>query len=102
MQLTCACGSVIFCRQSFFGAHLLATPFWYNAALALLKPIYQSRIRKRAEYPEQLQQELLERFGPFQPPKNLHAIWFHVVSVGETNARSQPLIEHYLKQDILF
>src|SRR5690606_29357110 len=42
------------------------------------------------------QQELTERFGPFQPPKNLHAIWFHVVSVGETNA-AQPLIEHYLK-----
>ena len=96
MQLTCACGSVIFCRQSFFGTYLLATPLWYNAALALLKPIYQSRIRKRAEHPEQLQQELLERFGPFQPAKNLHAIWFHVVSVGETNA-AQPLIEHYLK-----
>ena len=96
MQLTCACGSVIFCRQSFFGTYLLATPFWYNAALALLKPIYQSRISKRAEHPEQLQQELLERFGPFQPAKNLHAIWFHVVSVGETNA-AQPLIEHYLK-----
>lgn len=79
-----------------FGSYLLATPFWYNAALALLKPIYQSRIRKRAEHPEQLQQELLERFGPFQPAKNLHAIWFHVVSVGETNA-AQPLIEHYLK-----
>ena len=74
----------------------MATPLWYNAALALLKPIYQSRIRKRAEHPEQLQQELLERFGPFQPAKNLHAIWFHVVSVGETNA-AQPLIEHYLK-----
>jgi len=74
----------------------LATPFWYNAALILIKPLYQSRIRKRAESPEQLQQELLERFGPFQTPKNKHAIWFHVVSVGETNA-AQPLIEHYLK-----
>jgi 3-deoxy-D-manno-octulosonic-acid transferase len=74
----------------------LATPFWYNAALTLIKPLYQSRIRKRAESPEQLQQELLERFGPFQTPKNKHAIWFHVVSVGETNA-AQPLIEYYLK-----
>lgn len=45
---------------------------------------------------EQLEQECLERFGPFQQPKNLNAIWFHVVSVGETNA-AQPLIEHYLK-----
>ncbi|WP_034170288.1 3-deoxy-D-manno-octulosonic acid transferase [Acinetobacter sp. YZS-X1-1] len=74
----------------------MATPFWYNAALALAKPLYQSRIRKRATSPEQLQQELLERFGPFQSPKNLQSIWFHVVSVGETNA-AQPLIEHYLK-----
>ncbi|MGE8624745.1 3-deoxy-D-manno-octulosonic acid transferase [Acinetobacter schindleri] len=74
----------------------MATPFWYNAALTLIKPLYQSRIRKRAESPEQLQQELLERFGPFQTPKNKHAIWFHVVSVGETNA-AQSLIEYYLK-----
>ncbi len=81
--------------HSISGQHL-ATPFWYNAALTLIKPLYQSRIRKRAESPEQLQQELLERFGPFQTPKNEHAIWFHVVSVGETNA-AQPLIEYYLK-----
>lgn len=74
----------------------LATPFWYNAALALIKPLYRSRIHKRADSPEQLAQELCERFGPFQTPKNTHAIWFHVVSVGETNA-AQPIIEHYLK-----
>lgn len=74
----------------------MATPFWYNAALALLKPVYQWRIKKRAENEQQYQQEYIERFGPFQPPKNLDTIWFHVVSVGETNA-AQPLIEHYLK-----
>lgn len=74
----------------------MATPFWYNAALSIIKPLYQWRIKKRALNVEQLQQECLERFGPFQAPKNLHAIWFHVVSVGETNA-AQPLIEHYLK-----
>jgi len=74
----------------------LATPFWYNAALSIIKPLYQWRIKKRALNVEQLQQECLERFGPFQTPKNLKAIWFHVVSVGETNA-AQPLIEHYLK-----
>jgi 3-deoxy-D-manno-octulosonic-acid transferase len=74
----------------------LATPFWYNAALSIIKPLYQWRIKKRALNMEQLQQECLERFGPFQTPKNLHALWFHVVSVGETNA-AQPLIEHYLK-----
>lgn len=75
----------------------MATPFWYNAALALIKPLYKSKIKKRAETTEQFQQECLERFGPFQPVKNRQAIWFHVVSVGETNA-AQPLIEHYLKE----
>lgn len=74
----------------------MATPFWYNAALSVIKPLYQWRIKKRALDMEQLQQECLERFGPFQQPKNLKAIWFHVVSVGETNA-AQPLIEYYLK-----
>ena len=74
----------------------MATPFWYNAALALIKPLYKSKIKKRAESTEQFHQECLERFGPFQPVKNRQAIWFHVVSVGETNA-AQPLIEHYLK-----
>lgn len=45
---------------------------------------------------QQYQQECLERFGPFQTPKNIQTIWFHCVSFGETNA-AQPLIEHYLK-----
>ena len=75
----------------------MATPFWYNAALAIIKPLYQWRIKKRAQDVAAYQQECLERFGPFQLPKNLETIWFHAVSVGETNA-AQPLIEHYLKQ----
>ena len=75
----------------------MATPFWYNAALAIIKPLYQWRIKKRAQDVQAYQQECLERFGPFQTPKNLNTIWFHAVSVGETNA-AQPLIEHYLKQ----
>ncbi|WP_290012877.1 3-deoxy-D-manno-octulosonic acid transferase [Acinetobacter pittii] len=74
----------------------MATPFWYNTALHLLKPFYQWRIKRRAESQELYNQEYLERFGPFESPKNVRAIWFHAVSVGETNA-AQPLIEHYLK-----
>ena len=73
------------------------TPFWYNFLLACLKPLYRWKIRQRAENEVLFQQESIERFGPFQPAKNVNAIWFHVVSVGETNA-AQPLIEHYLKQ----
>lgn len=74
----------------------MATPFWYNTALKIVKPLYQWRIKKRAKDNAEYQQESLERFGPFQDVKNQHAIWFHCVSVGETNA-AQPLIEHYLK-----
>lgn len=85
-----------FADSILFGATCLTTPFWYNAALSIIKPLYQWRIKKRALNVEQLQQECLERFGSFQPPKNLHTLWFHVVSVGETNA-AQPLIEHYLQ-----
>ncbi|MCH7384371.1 3-deoxy-D-manno-octulosonic acid transferase [Acinetobacter dispersus] len=72
------------------------TPFWYNFLLACIKPLYRWKIKQRAESDALFQQECIERFGPFQPPKNLDAIWFHAVSVGETNA-AQPLIEHYLK-----
>ncbi|MFW1736263.1 MULTISPECIES: 3-deoxy-D-manno-octulosonic acid transferase [unclassified Acinetobacter] len=74
----------------------MATPFWYNTALKIVKPLYQWRIKKRVKDSAEYQQERLERFGPFQDVKNQHAIWFHCVSVGETNA-AQPLIEHYLK-----
>ncbi len=72
------------------------TPFWYNFLLTCLKPLYRWKIKQRAESAVLFQQECLERFGPFQPAKNTGAIWFHAVSVGETNA-AQPLIEHYLK-----
>ncbi|EOR10296.1 3-deoxy-D-manno-octulosonic acid transferase [Acinetobacter genomosp. 15BJ] len=72
------------------------TPFWYNVLLACIKPLYRWKIKQRAESDALFQQECIERFGPFQPAKNLGAIWFHTVSVGETNA-AQPLIEHYLE-----
>jgi len=72
------------------------TPFWYNFLLTCIKPLYRWKIKQRAENDAAFQQECIERFGPFQPPQNLQTIWFHVVSVGETNA-AQPLIEHYLK-----
>lgn len=74
----------------------MATPFWYNALLAVLKPLYRQRLKKRSGHLADFNAELIERFGPFQIPKNQNAIWFHAVSVGETNA-AQPLIEHYLQ-----
>lgn len=74
----------------------MATPFWYNVLLTVIKPFYRWKIKQRAESATAYQQECLERFGSFQVAKNRHALWFHAVSVGETNA-AQPLIEHYLK-----
>ena len=62
----------------------------------MVKPLYKWKIKQRAQNAEAYQQECLERFGPFQDVKNKQAMWFHCVSVGETNA-AQPLIEHYLK-----
>ena len=62
----------------------------------MVKPLYRWKIKQRALNAEAYQQECLERFGPFQDVKNKQAMWFHCVSVGETNA-AQPLIEHYLK-----
>lgn len=73
------------------------TPFWYNAALACIKPFYRWRVKKRSGHLSDYGDEVIERFGTFQPVKNRHCIWFHAVSVGETNA-AQPLIAHYLQQ----
>lgn len=72
------------------------TPFWYNAALACLKPLYRWKVKQRSGHLDDFQDEMTERFGPLQTAKNKNVIWFHAVSVGETNA-AQPLIEHYLK-----
>lgn len=80
-----------------FGGIVLTTPFWYNFLLWCIKPLYRWRVKKRFGHLSDYQQEVDERFGNFQPVKNQQAIWFHVVSVGETNA-AQPLIEHYLQQ----
>lgn len=71
------------------------TPFWYNALLACIKPLYQWKVKKRSGHLDDFKDEIIERFGPFQTVKNKNSIWFHAVSVGETNA-AQPLIEHYL------
>ncbi len=73
----------------------MATPLWYNTLLWLIKPFYQLRIRRKALSHTAYLAECAERFGPFYAAKNQAAIWFHAVSVGETNA-AQPLIQHYL------
>lgn len=74
----------------------MSSPIWYNALLAILKPIYRWKIKKRAENQEQYELEIRQRFGDFLPVKNKNALWIHAVSVGETNA-IQPVVEHYLK-----
>lgn len=71
-------------------------PFWYNLLLSCIKPLYRSRVKKRSGHLVDYQDEVRERFGEFQTAKNQNVIWFHAVSVGETNA-AQPLIAHYLK-----
>ena len=76
---------------------LPSPPFWYQLALHMLRPLYRRRIRQRFGHLADYQSELRQRFGPFEPVKNVEAMWFHAVSVGETNAAA-PLIAHYLAQ----
>lgn len=75
----------------------MSTPFWYNALLAIAKPIYRWKIKQKAQNQQQFDLEIRQRFGSFLPVKNKQALWFHAVSVGETNA-VQALVEHYLQQ----
>lgn len=75
----------------------MSTPFWYNALLAIAKPIYRWKIKQKAQNQQQFDLEIRQRFGSFLPVKNKQAFWFHAVSVGETNA-VQALVEHYLQQ----
>lgn len=72
-------------------------PFWYQLLLHCVQPLYRWRVKKRSNNSSLLADELRQRFGSLAPPLNTNVIWFHAVSVGETNA-AQPLIEHYLKQ----
>lgn len=71
-------------------------PLWYDLLIRLIKPLYRWRVRRRSGHLADYADELHERFGPFQPAQHPGALWFHAVSVGETNA-AQPLIEHYLR-----
>lgn len=73
------------------------TPFWYNLLVAMVRPLYRWRVGRRSGHLNDFDDEVAERFGPLKSAKNQQVIWFHAVSVGETNA-AQPLIEHYLKQ----
>jgi 3-deoxy-D-manno-octulosonic-acid transferase len=75
----------------------LQPPFWYQLLLHCVQPLYRWRVKKRSNSSSLLADELTQRFGSLAPPLNTNVIWFHAVSVGETNA-AQPLIEHYLKQ----
>lgn len=72
-------------------------PFWYQLLLHCVQPLYRWRVKKRSNNSSLLADELTQRFGSLAPPLNTNVIWFHAVSVGETNA-AQPLVEHYLKQ----
>lgn len=85
------------CFAVLFMSIVTRTPFWYNFLLKLAQPIYAHRIRKRFGHLPDVEQEIQQRFGQFAPARNTNVIWFHVVSVGETNA-AQPLIQHYLQQ----
>lgn len=57
-------------------------PILVQHRTSFIKTVLSLADKRRAESLELYQQECLERFGPFEAPKNVKAIWFHAVSVG--------------------
>ena len=74
-------------------------PLWYQVLIRLIIPIYRWRVHRRSGDAADYDEEVQQRFGPLVAPQHQHSIWFHAVSVGETNAAA-PLIQHYLNQGL--
>ncbi|MGO2623105.1 MAG: 3-deoxy-D-manno-octulosonic acid transferase, partial [Psychrobacter sp.] len=96
------------------------SPFYYQFAISLLKPLYRLQVWRRSHKRANYQQEVAQRFGKSYPPgptpdsnyveqanvkstaspegnakANKGIIWCHAVSLGETNTVA-PLLDQLL------
>lgn len=96
------------------------SPFYYQFAISLLKPLYRLQVWRRSHKRANYQQEVAQRFGKSYPPcptpdsnyveqanvkstaspegnakANKGIIWCHAVSLGETNTVA-PLLDKLL------
>lgn len=87
-----------------------APPWYYRAAIAMLKPLYRLQVWRRSSQRENYHDEVNQRFGHHYPPvptiahssaslspqiKAQRIIWCHAVSLGETNTAA-PLLDALL------
>lgn len=82
-------------------------PWYYRAAIAILKPFYRLLVWRRSRRNENYRLEVAQRFGhqyPAPPSCGVHqaencrgVIWCHAVSLGETNTVA-PLLEALLAE----
>ncbi len=73
----------------------LSPPWYYQVAIAILKPLYRLQVWRRSRNRDNYQQEIDQRFGRQYPAlpasqtlasdKSQKVIWCHAVSLGETN-----------------
>lgn len=80
----------------------VSPPWYYRAAIAILKPLYRMQVWRRSHKRDNYQQEVDQRFGRQYPTppqsqaagveRGSEVIWCHAVSLGETNTAA-PLLE---------
>lgn len=82
-----------------FSKRFTPPPFYYRAAIALLKPLYRAQVWRRSHNHAKYKEEVAERFGQNYPklPQVKAVIWCHAVSLGETNTVT-PLLEALMEQ----
>lgn len=84
------------------------SPYYYQCAISLLKPLYRLQVWRRSHKRDNYEQEVAQRFGKSYPPRptvaassaentkaNKGIIWCHAVSLGETNTVA-PLLDKLL------
>lgn len=77
-------------------------PWYYQSAIAILKPLYRMQVWRRSHKRDNYQQEVAQRFGLHYPARpdlqtthnqlSRNLIWCHAVSLGETNTIA-PLLD---------
>lgn len=83
-------------------SHQIAPPWYYQAAIGILKPLYRLQVWQRSHQNDHYRAEVAARFGHHYPPRPTSArsnkkgvIWCHAVSLGETNTIA-PLLDPLL------
>ncbi|WP_188211248.1 MULTISPECIES: 3-deoxy-D-manno-octulosonic acid transferase [Psychrobacter] len=76
-------------------------PWYYQAAISTLKPLYRLQVWRRSHQNANYRDEVAARFGQAYPPTpksgTKGVIWCHAVSLGETNTVA-PLLDALLAE----